>query len=265
MRAFRSWLFLNRAEKTTILMLIIFFTIGVFWVMSRCQSTPVDPDSSDQTFENGHNQAQELWPLSEGNYWQYQAEGKETGDEVIVTVEQAGDTKIEKDNKQSLEKSNKSDQFNQHENFYVKFDYRTHETIEYYSYDNEGLLWHGLELSAGTYQRQPPQYLVKFPLGEAHQWSWQGELVPLQGEDLDYRGEAKIEQDEPEKVELPVGRKEGIEVRNNMNLEMAGEQLEIEETRVYVPGIGLVKQEVIENGEVQLKKLLTDYQLGNTN
>ncbi|ACB85866.1 hypothetical protein [Natranaerobius thermophilus] len=237
----RPFFLLSRAEKITIFIFGLLVILGIYLLFSQCGGEESERDFTDIISEDLDSD-REIWPLSQGSAWRYQAEGQGTGDEVEIRVSEV-------------------EEYGEEKNYQLHFDYQSHETFEYYSYDKEGLYWHGMELPTGEYQRVPEQYLVKFPVGQSHEWEWQGELMAVEGEELNYRGRAKLEQGEPVKVDLPLGKKEGIEVKNEMEVELAGEILQVEETRVYVPEIGLVKQEVVENGELQIKKLLTDYRI----
>ena len=195
--------------------------------------------------QEGEVPVAEMWPLQEGNTWYYQVEGSSAKDEVMVTV---------------LKEQSKG---NEQRTYRVGYDYQTHQTVETYTRTEDGLAWERIDNPLGQYERRPEQYLIKQPVGEHLSWEWDGELVPIGGQDIQYNGEAVITQEGFYKVDLPIGKHEGVKVINRMDLNFMGQRREIRDKRVYVPEIGLVKQEVEENGELRLKKLLTNYHLGN--
>ncbi|WP_143824644.1 hypothetical protein [Natranaerobius trueperi] len=224
----RRLVLMSRAEKIFMFIMICLFIGVIIWFFAWINTGGADISDS-----------REIWPLEEGASWRYQVEGEGAEDEVIVTVTKALDQST----------------------YHLQFDYGSHETLEQYTYQDDGLIWDAIENPLGEYQRVPAQYLIKFPIDRTHEWEWQGELLPISGEELGYSGKGEFTQSGLTTIDLPIGRYEGIEITSTMNINIQGEKNEIEETRVYVPEIGLVKQEVVENGQLKLKKLLTDYQM----
>ncbi|UMZ75020.1 hypothetical protein [Natranaerofaba carboxydovora] len=185
---------------------------------------------------------EKMWPLEEGNEWGYQVDGGEE-EELSISV-----YSVEED-----EEFGKT--------YQVEFDFGSYQTYEHYSYDDEGLLWFQMSNPWGTYNRVPPEYLIKDPPGEAKSWEWDGELETISGRDLHYKGEGKIDQKGFMELELPDGSYNALKVEKNLTLEMDGETVELQDVRYYVPEIGLVKQEVHENGYEQLNIVIDDYEL----
>lgn len=184
----------------------------------------------------------EMWPLEKENSWNYQMEG---GEEEHLTIEVTG---VEQDQELG-------------EYYQVEFDFGTHQTYEYYLYDDEGLLWFQMDNPWGSYKRVPPEHLIKKPPNETKTWHWQGELETITGSDLYYKGEGQIKQKGFMELDLPTGSYNALKIEKIMDLEMAGEKIGLKDIRYYVPGIGLVKQEVHENGHEQLNILIEDYKI----
>ncbi len=210
--------------------IIVVLLILAFFMRNGCNS------------EEKQVELKEMWPLKEGNTWNYSVKG---GEEEKLEIEVMAE---------------KQDQ--EHGDCYqVEFDFGTHQTYEYYSYDDTGIYWFQLDNPWGSYDRVPPEYLIKAPPTENKSWQWQGELDTITGSDLDFKGEGDISQRGFMELELPTGSYEALKVEKEMELKMTGEKVDLRDIRYYVPGVGLVKQEVYENGYEQLNVIIEDYEV----
>lgn len=200
------------------------------------------------TNEKTESKLEEIWPLKEGNWWKYGTKGSEYEEVTIEVIEK-------KENKENKENKNNA------EVYVVEFDFGTYQVYEYYYYDEEGLIWFQMDNPLGSYKRQPPEYLFKTPSQENLQWKWEGEIQTISGSSFNYQGEGKTSQLSTIELELPHGSYKAIKIERELNLTMAGEDLDVTDRRYYVPELGLVKQEVKENGYEQLYMIIDDYEV----